>query len=145
VSKREIVKISCFSVFKFSLLIGVLLGIIAGFAFLFLGGRIAEQLGFPIDILQVFGGAISFILIIILFGFGIAIINTISALLFNLVSKISGGFEVEVTGETSAVIQQVKPVAPAPSKVKYCYACGYPLVYVEEYQRWYCPNCGEYR
>lgn len=38
------------------------------------------------------------------------------------------------------------PPAPPPSQtVVYCTNCGKPLTYVQQYQKWYCENCKEYR
>ncbi len=40
----------------------------------------------------------------------------------------------------------VVPTAPtASASTPTCPRCGTPLTYVQQYQRWYCPNCKEYQ
>lgn len=37
------------------------------------------------------------------------------------------------------------PPPPQPQTVVYCTNCGKPLAYVEQYRKWYCENCKQYR
>lgn len=37
-----------------------------------------------------------------------------------------------------------QPTAPTQATTPTCPVCGTPLVYVQEYNRWYCPKCQKY-
>jgi hypothetical protein len=37
------------------------------------------------------------------------------------------------------------PPPPSPTQTVYCTTCGKPLTYVQQYQKWYCEKCKEYR
>ena len=40
-------------------------------------------------------------------------------------------------------LQQEEP--PPPQQANICHDCGQPIRYVEEYDRWYCDGCQEYK
>lgn len=42
-----------------------------------------------------------------------------------------------------SVMAQATQATAAPTPT--CHKCGTPLTYIQQYQRWYCPNCREYR
>jgi len=41
--------------------------------------------------------------------------------------------------------KRAPPPPPLAQTVVYCTNCGKPLTYVQQYQRWYCENCKQYR
>jgi hypothetical protein len=43
------------------------------------------------------------------------------------------------------LLRKRKPASPPPPPPKPCPKCGQPLMYVKEYDRWYCNNCKEYQ
>ncbi|NHV99017.1 MAG: hypothetical protein HA496_05130 [Thaumarchaeota archaeon] len=53
---------------------------------------------------------------------------------------------------TELIVEEVKKTfpaataaAPTPTSGPACPKCGTPLMYVQQYQRWYCPTCKEYQ
>jgi hypothetical protein len=43
------------------------------------------------------------------------------------------------------LLRRRRPASPPPPPPKPCPKCGQPLMYVKEYDRWYCNNCKEYK
>ena len=53
---------------------------------------------------------------------------------------------------TELIVEEVRKIFPAAATVAStattaptCPKCGTPLMYVQQYQRWYCPTCREYQ
>ncbi|MBO3799032.1 MAG: hypothetical protein QW491_11285 [Thermoproteota archaeon] len=53
---------------------------------------------------------------------------------------------------TELIVEEVRktlpgatPVTPTQTTAPTCPKCGTPLMYVQQYQRWYCPTCREYQ
>jgi len=42
------------------------------------------------------------------------------------------------------MVGKPKPPPPPPPPAYNCPTCGNPLTFIEQYQRWYCPNCKKY-
>ena len=72
---------------------------------------------------------------------------TVGRLDLVLIVKTKEGDKEVPWGDVQAVGDFVvlKPkAAPAAAPTPTCPTCGSPLVYVEQYKRWYCPNCKKY-
>ncbi|MEM2930905.1 MAG: hypothetical protein QW797_08630 [Thermoproteota archaeon] len=50
-----------------------------------------------------------------------------------------------IVEEVRKILPAAAPVSPAATSTPTCAKCGTPLTYVQQYQRWYCPNCKEYQ
>jgi hypothetical protein len=136
-------------------IVGGILGLVAA-PILFLAGGILAAFGLSSGStllgMSVAGGILSIIGII-----GAAFVRSrpkVSGVLM-LLSGLLGFFVVLgfwlgallllVAGIIALVRKEKRPPPPPPQNVVYCTNCGKPLTYVQQYQKWYCENCKQYR
>ena len=123
----------------FTILWGIVGGIII-IAGTFFGALGAVRMISEPPYIDVNWSAVGVIIIIWIIGFLVSFLGTWASAF-----RISTKLAIEEMRKTMPVAGASPPTqaegAPAPT----CPKCGTPLIYVQQYQRWYCPNCREYQ
>jgi len=124
-------------------MIDIILGLIGGLAFLemsFLSEAIDTFLALPTI----------YMILIILFIVFIIILTIIKSLIRTTTrayfwKSILSSSEEQNTSAQPSQQQQRQPPPPSNQTVKNCQDCGGQMRYIEEYNRWYCDGCEEYK
>ncbi|MEE9152005.1 MAG: hypothetical protein V3U20_09270 [Thermoplasmata archaeon] len=98
-----------------------------------------------IDILHATNAGITGWVLIIILIFVVSIVGLILAIILHINSRKFAKEEVIpmiVYHMYGPAPSQYPP--PIPQQIYPCQSCGQPLRYVEEYQKWFCENCGKY-
>jgi len=124
----------------FTILWGIIGGVIM-FAGTFLGALGAVNIVPYPPYVEINWGAIGVIIIVWIIGFLVSFLGTWASA-FKIAVKLAVE-EMRAATPVSAAPPTATQVVGAPAPA--CPKCGTPLTYIQQYQRWYCPTCREYR
>lgn len=123
----------------FAILWGIIGGVII-FAGIFFGSLGVISFSPHPPYFSINWGAIGIVFIIWIIGALIAFLGTWASAF-----KIATDLAIEEMRKTSPTTAMPAATQATSAPVPTCPKCGTPLIYVQEYQRWYCPTCREYR